>query len=87
MTLNKPTNGSGRDSHAQITSHVLFQHPAGGELWVSSSPKGGMLIGITEAWNDDTEDCAALNIGIEGMRLLAYRLLAKAVELEVEAAR
>lgn len=86
MTLNKPTD-SGRDSRAQITSHVLFQHPDGGELWVSSSPKGGMLIGITEAWNEDTEDCAALNIGIEGMRLLAYRLLAKAVELEVEAAQ
>ena len=81
MTLNKPTD-SGRDSHAQITSHVLFQHPDGGELWVSSSPKGGMLVGITEAWNDDTEDCAALNIGIDGMRLLAYRLLAKATELE-----
>lgn len=86
MTLNKPTD-SGRDSRAQITSHVLFQHPDGGELWVSSSPNGGMLIGITEAWNEDTEDCAALNIGIEGMRLLAYRLLAKAVELEVEAAQ
>ncbi len=82
----KPTD-SGRDSRAQITSHVLFQHPDGGELWVSSSPNGGMLIGITEAWNEDTEDCAALNIGIEGMRLLAYRLLAKAVELEVEAAQ
>lgn len=82
MTLNKPTNGSGRDSRAQITSHVLFQHPDGGELWVSSSPKGGMLIGITEAWNEDTEDCAALNIAPQGMRLLAYRLLAMAVELE-----
>lgn len=72
----------GVDSRAQITSHVLFQHPDGGELWISSSPNGGMLIGITEAWNEDTEDCAALNIGIEGMRLLAYRLLAKAVEME-----
>ena len=82
MTLNKPTNGSGRDSHAQITSHVLFQHPDGGELWVSSSPSGGMLVGITEPWNDDTEDCAALNIGIDGMRLLAYRLLALSAELE-----
>lgn len=77
----------GVDSHVQITSHVLFQHPDGGEIWISSSPNGGMLIGITEAWNEDTEDCAALNIGIEGMRLLAYRLLALAVELEVEAAR
>ena len=86
MTLNKPTD-SGRDSHARttkITSTTLLQHPDGGELWVSSSPKGGMLIGITEAWNDDTEDCAALNIGIDGMRLLAYKLLAKAVELEVK---
>ncbi len=81
MTLNKPTD-SGRDSRAQITSTTLFQHPDGGELWVSSSPKGGMLIGITEAWNEDTEDCAALNIAPQGMRLLAYRLLAMAVELE-----
>ena len=86
MTLNKPTD-SGRDSRAQITSHVLFQHPDGGELWVSSSPKGGMLIGITEAWNDDTEDCAALNIGIEGLKLLAFRLLALATELEAGGAR
>ena len=87
MTSHNTCNMAGVPDRAQITSHVLFQHPDGGELWVSSSPKGGMLIGITEAWNDDTEDCAALNIGIDGMRLLAYRLLAKAVELEVEAAR
>ena len=70
-----------------ITTTTSLQHPNADELWVSSSPKGCMLIGITEAWNDDTEDCAALNIGIDGMRLLAYRLLAKAVELEVEAAQ
>ena len=86
--INTTARGAGSCARTtKITSTTLLQHPDGGELWVSSSPKGSMLIGITEAWNDDTEDCAALNIGIEGMRLLAYRLLAKAVELEVEAAR
>jgi hypothetical protein len=68
-------------SRAQITSHILFEHTNGAHLWVSSSPNG-MLIGITEQWNEDTEDCAAMDIGIEGLKLLAFRLLALATELE-----
>ena len=78
MHLNN-TTASGADSRAQITSTTLFQHPDGGSLWVSSNGR----IGITEAWpGTDEPDCAALNIAPQGMRLLAYRLMAVAAELE-----
>ncbi len=74
----------GVDSHVQITGTTVYEHPDGGRLWVTSTGK----IGITEPWDgNDTEDCAALNIGIEGLKLLAFRLLALATELEAGGAR
>lgn len=84
MTLNKPT-GSGRDSHAQITSTTVYQHPDGGRIWVTSNNR----IGITEAWEDahHDPDVAALPIGVGGLKLLAYALLSLATELETGAAQ
>lgn len=91
----KPTD-SGRDSRARIPSHFanigrtfhsrdsraripsLFETPS-----VTIGYDGGELVVI----DDNDENAIWLPISPQGMRLLAYRLLAKAVELEVEAAQ
>lgn len=78
MPLNKPTNGSGRGSHAR-TAPALFENQSGHLIAYAD----GELIAI----DDNDENAIWLPISPQGMRLLAYRLLAKAVELEVEAAQ
>ena len=58
---------------------TLYRHPDGAELLYSSN---GRLI-ITEAWDNDSEDSAAIDIGPVGLKALAHRLLALAQEVEV----
>ena len=70
MTLNKPTNGSGRDSHAR-TAPALFEN------------QSGHLIAI----DDNDENAIWLPISPQGMRLLAFKLLALSAELEAGAAQ
>ena len=73
------TTASGADSHAQITSTTVYQHPAGGRVWVTSNGK----IGITEPWlTTDEPEVAVVPIGVGGLKLLAYRLLTVAAEME-----
>ena len=73
------TAASGTDSRAQITSTTLFEHPDGGRVWFASTG----LLGVTEPCNgSDTEDCAAVAVGSNDLRRMAYRLMAVAAELE-----
>ena len=76
---------AGVDSHVQITSTTVYQHPDGGRVWFASTGR----IGITEAWEDahHDPDVAALPIGVGGLKLLAYALLSLATELETGAAQ
>ena len=74
----KPTD-SGAADFAQITSTTLFDHPDGGRVWFASTG----LLGVTEPCNgSDTEDCAAVQMGSNDLRRMAYRLMAVAAELE-----
>lgn len=73
MTLNKPTNGSGRDSHAR-TAPALFENQSGHLIAYAD----GELIAI----DDGEENAIWLPISTQGMRLLGLRLLTKAAELE-----
>ena len=74
MTLNKPTD-SGRDGRAR-TAPALFENQSGHLIAYAD----GELIAI----DDNDENAIWLPVSPQGMRLLAYRLLAKAVELEVK---
>ena len=73
MTLNKPTNGSGRDSHVR-TAPALFENQSGHLIAYAD----GELIAI----DDGEENAIWLPISPQGMRLLGLRLLTKAAELE-----
>ena len=73
MTLNKPTNGSGRDSHAR-TAPALFENQSGHLIAYAD----GELIAI----DDGEENAIWIPISTQGMRLLGLRLLTKAAELE-----
>lgn len=73
MTLNKPTNGSGRDSHAR-TAPALFENQSGHLIAYAD----GELIAI----DDNDENAIWLPVSPQGMRLLGLRLLTKAAELE-----
>ena len=73
MTLNKPTNGSGRDSHAR-TAPALFENQSGHLIAYAD----GELIAI----DDGEENAIWLPISPQGMRLLAFKLLALSAELE-----
>lgn len=73
MTLNKPTNGSGLDSHAR-TAPALFENQSGHLIAYAD----GELIAI----DDGEENAIWLPISTQGMRLLGLRLLTKAAELE-----
>lgn len=84
MTSRNTHNAVGVDSHAQITSTTVYQHPDGGRVWVSSNGR----IGITEPWlTADDPDVAAIPIGPAGVKLLAYALLTLATEMEMAAAQ
>lgn len=73
MTLNKPTNGSGRDGCAR-TAPALFENQSGHLIAYAD----GELIAI----DDNDENAIWLPISPQGMRLLGLRLLTKAAELE-----
>lgn len=57
----------------------LYEPQAGGSVWFSCN---GNRIIVSEPWNNDEEDSAAISIDIAGMRLLADRLVALADKLE-----
>lgn len=57
---------------------TLYKHPDGGSIWFIADGR----IAISEPWDNDEESCAALPIAPYGLKLLAYRLLALATELE-----
>lgn len=62
------------------TTTTLYQHPDGGSIWMTSD---GRIV-LSEPWDNDEEDCAALPIGPLGLKLLGLRLLTLAAEMEVE---
>ena len=79
MTSHNTTAASGADSRAEIVFRAVFEHPDGGQVWFSSTG----LFGVTEPCNgSDTEDCAAIPMGSNDLRRMAYRLMAVAAELE-----
>lgn len=57
---------------------TVYEHPDGGRIWFTAD---GRIV-ISEPWDNDEESVAALPIAANGMRMLAYRLLALATELE-----
>lgn len=57
---------------------TLYKHPDGGSIWITAD---GRIV-ISEPWDNDEESVAALPIAPYGLKLLAYRLLALATELE-----
>lgn len=61
-----------------MNATTVYQHPDGGSIMIAN----GRIV-ISEPWDNDEEDCAALPIAPQGMKLLAHRLLALATELEV----
>lgn len=79
MTSHNTAAASGTDSRAQIAFRAVFEHPDGGQVWFASTG----LFGVTEPCNgSDTEDCAAIPMGSNDLRRMAYRLMAVAAELE-----
>jgi hypothetical protein len=56
---------------------AVYTHPDGVSIVIWNG-----RICISEPWDNDNEDCAALPIAPYGMKLLAFRLLALAHEVE-----
>ena len=58
--------------------HTLYAPQAGGRVLFS---RNGNRIIVSEPWDNDEEDCAAIQIDPAGMRVLAARLAALADKL------
>lgn len=57
---------------------TVYSHPDGGIIWFTAD---GRIV-ISEPWDNDEESVAALPIAPSGLKLLAYRHLALATELD-----